>query len=145
MLFRHLIPIENASKSPEWIPVSIKSDTIYGRDFQRTDGMLRGAYKCAETGGTIEVEWEGTTFGIKDLTEMNPVVFEIQFDGGEPMVYSRPQDSPEHLYARCIFFPELANGKHTAKLTIKELPKGETYYVGQFLQAGPKSATNWKC
>ena len=72
-----LIPIENATKSPEWIPVSIKSDTIYGRDFQRTNGMLRGAYKCAEIGGTIEVEWGGTTLGINDLTEMNPVVFEI--------------------------------------------------------------------
>ncbi|MFC2111745.1 GDSL-type esterase/lipase family protein [Bacteroidota bacterium] len=134
-----LIPIEKTEKSAEWIPVDIQKDSIYRKDFRRTNGMLRGAVKCTEPGGVIEIEWEGTTLGMHDLTQNNTMVIEVQIDGGETMTYPRPQDSPRQLYARFAFFPELKNGKHTAKLTVKELPKGESYYVGQFLQAGTKS------
>jgi lysophospholipase L1-like esterase len=132
-----LIPVESVSKSAGWKLVDVLKDPVYTRDKFRTDRMLRGAYKCSTAGESMIVSYEGTAFGINDITQGKPVVIEIVLDGDSTITLTRPQDSPEYLYARCIFLPQLLNGKHIAELTVKFIPEGGSYYVGQFLQAGP--------
>ena len=133
-----MIPIEKCKKSAGWMQVDTLMDSIYTKDKLRTAGMLRGANKCTKAGETIEVKWKGTTLAINDLTQNQPVTISVSIDGNPAITLSRPQNSPNAKYARCKFLPEVKNGKHTAKLNVIEIPVGETYYVGQFLQAGHK-------
>ena len=132
-----LIPVESVSKSTGWKAVDVLKDSVYTRDRFRTDRMLRGAYKCTNAGESLIVSWEGTTLAFNDITQNRPVVIEIVLDDEKTITITRPQDSPEHMYSRCKFLPQLPNGMHTAKLTVKSIPEGESYYIGQFLQAGP--------
>jgi lysophospholipase L1-like esterase len=132
-----LIPVESVSKSTGWQLVDIKRDTIYTKDRGRTNGMLRGAYKCSKAGESMTVSFEGTMFGMNDLTQGNPVIIEIVIDDKIAITKTRPQDSPLNLYSRNFLFPLPSDGKHTATLTVKSIPEGESYYVGEFLQAGP--------
>ena len=39
-------------------------------------------------------------------------------------------------YSRFFYLPEQAPGEHTAVINIKSLPKGTSYYAGQFLIVG---------
>ena len=132
-----LIPVESVSKSAGWKQVDSFKDSVYTRDKVRTDRMLRGAYKCSTVGESMIIPYEGTTLGINDITHGKPVIIEIVLDGDKTITLTRPQDSPKNLYARSVFLPQLSKGNHTAKLTVKFIPEGEFYYIGQFLQAGP--------
>lgn len=131
-----LLPVTGAKLSNDWEMVDIQNDTIYTRDKVRSDRMLRGAVKCAKKGETIELNWEGIQIGFNDITSYNNVVIEVSIDGSDPITITRTQNNSKKQYARYYFTPILPNGKHTIKITIKEITNGEYYYVGQFMQVG---------
>lgn len=131
-----LIPVTKTQFSNGWKIVDTQNDTVYTKDKVRSDRMLRGAVKCAAKGETIELDWEGIQIGFNDITSNHDVEIEVQLDGGEPIKLVRKQNNLIKLYARYYFSPILPNGKHTVKITIKEITTGEYYYVGQFMQVG---------
>jgi lysophospholipase L1-like esterase len=135
-----LISIENTTKSNGWALVDVNKDTVYRRDQVRTAKMLRSAYKCSNPGESITINWSGTTLAFTDIcqNEKYPVVVEVKLDDVTPISLTRTQSSNKMLYARFLFLPELKNGKHTVTLTVKEIAAGESYYMGQFLEAGTK-------
>ena len=131
-----LISIDETVKSAGWQLVDVVNDPVYTRDKVRSNNMLRGAVKCNKAGETITVTWEGTTLGLNDITENGEVIIEIEIDGKSPVTLKRTQNNLKTLYARNIFLAALPQGNHVAKLTVKSLPEGENYYVGQFMVGG---------
>lgn len=131
-----LISIDSTEKSTGWQLIDVVNDPVYTRDKVRSNNMLRGAVKCDKAGETITVMWEGTTLGINDITENGEVIVEVEIDGMTPVVLKRTQNNKEKLYARNFFITALPQGKHVAKLTVKSIPQGESYYAGQFMFAG---------
>ena len=131
-----LIPIGQIEKSDGWIPVDSQHDSVYTHRGTRTARMLRGAVRCVAPGESITLSWEGTTLGFNDIPRNYPVILEALFDGTRTETLVREQRE-KRAFSRTQFFPELPAGLHTVKLTVKELAEGESYYIGQFTQAGP--------
>jgi len=132
-----LIPVERISKSSGWETVDIRNDPVYVNDRTRTDAMLRGAVKCSAAGESITLSWEGTTLGFNDIPYGNPVVLEALIDGTNTVTLTRTQNDMKKKFARYCFLPQQKSGPHTLTLTVKELPEGQSFYLGQFMQAGP--------
>ncbi len=131
-----LLPVTSARPSPGWTPVDRATDAVYGDDKGRTDGMLRGAMKCNRVGETFTVTWNGTTIGMSDIPYGEPCVVEAVVDGGAPLSMTRIQTEKVRKYARFWYLPELPPGEHTVVYTVKAIPAGSWFYVGQFLVVG---------
>jgi lysophospholipase L1-like esterase len=130
-----LLPITEVKKSAGWVAVDAK-DPVYSDDAWRTKCMMRGAMKCAKTGETLTVRWNGTTVGISDIPQGTGMVFTASIDGKEPIVVERNQREARRKYSRFWYLPAQAPGEHTVTFTVKELPEGVAFYAGQFLIVG---------
>jgi lysophospholipase L1-like esterase len=130
-----LLPVAEVQFSPGWTPVDVATDPIYTEDRGRTHAMLRGAVKCSQAGATITVRWTGTTLGFSDIPYGEPAEVEAVIDGGAPIVMKRTQTEPRK-HARFWYLPKQAPGPHTAVITVKSLPAGQSWYAGQVLVVG---------
>jgi lysophospholipase L1-like esterase len=131
-----LLPVTNAVLSAGWTPVNTTTDAVYIDDRGRTDGMLRGAVKCNRAGASITVKWNGTTVGISDIPYGEPCIVEAVVDGGAPIIAKRVQTEKQHKYARFWYLPGQPAGEHTVTFTVKDIPAGSWFYVGQLLIVG---------
>ncbi len=132
-----LIPAGQISKTAGWETVDIHKDPVYTDDGFRTDQMLRGAIKCSAAGESVTLSWEGTTLGFNDIPYGAPVVLEAVIDGTNTVTITRKQEDRAKKFARYFFLPPQNPGQHTLTLTVKELPEEQSFYLGQFMQAGP--------
>lgn len=130
-----LLPVTAATLSGGWTPVDTQKDPVYTESRTRTHAMLRGAVACDKAGESLTVRWQGTTVGISDIPYGEPTVLEVSVDGGTPMTVTRKQSEPTK-HARFWYLPEQAPGEHTATFTVKTLPEGQRYYLGQVLVIG---------
>jgi lysophospholipase L1-like esterase len=130
-----LLPVTNAVLSAGWTPVDTEKDPIYRESFGRTHAMLRGAVKCDQAGASVTVRWNGTTVGISDIPYGEPSVLEAVVDGGKPIAAKRAQ-SEKTRHARFWYLPEQVPGVHTVTFTVKTLPAGQSFYMGQLLIVG---------
>ena len=130
-----MLPIDQVAKSDGWQPVDTETDPVYREVYGRTNAMLRGAFKCATAGPSVTVKWRGTTVGIADIPYGEPVVIEAAVDGGAPIELQRAQrEGPKH--ARFCYLPAQPYGDHEVVFTVKSLPAGQEYYLGQVLVVG---------
>ncbi len=130
-----MLPSSAVPKSAGWQPVDIETDAVYREVFGRTHAMLRGAFKCAAAGASVTITWRGTTVGLADIPYGVPVVVEAVVDGGPPITLKREQrEGPKH--ARFCYLPAQPYGDHTVVFTVKDLPAGQSYYLGQVLVVG---------
>lgn len=130
-----LLPVTQATLSAGWRPVDTEKDPVYTESRHRTHAMLRGAVKCAQAGESVTVTWNGTVIGISDIPHGDPVVIEAVVDGGAPITAQRVQREKTR-HARFWYLPEQTPGEHTVTLTIKRLPAGQAFYLGQLLIVG---------
>lgn len=130
-----LLPITRATLSAGWVPVGTETDPVYTESRLRTHAMLRGAVKCSREGESVTVSWNGTTVGISDIPYGEPSVLEAVVDGGKPVTVERVQKEKTR-HARFWYLPEQKPGPHTATFTVKKLPAGQAFYVGQLLIVG---------
>lgn len=130
-----LLPVTNAALSAGWAPVDTGKDPVYTESRQRTHAMLRGAVKCDRAGASVTVRWSGTTVGISDIPYGEPCVLEAVVDGGQPIIAERVQKEKTR-HARFWYLPEQKPGAHTVTFTVKKLPAGQSFYLGQLLIVG---------
>ena len=130
-----LLPIEKAVLSQNWETVDIDKDPVYTESRGRTHAMLRGAVKCDRVGETVTVKWYGTTVGISDIPYGEPSLLEAVVDGGPPITAKRVQRE-RTKHARFWYLPEQPEGEHTVTFSVKELPAGQSFYLGQLLIVG---------
>jgi len=130
-----LLPITEVKKSAGWTKVDVDKDPVYTESRGRTHAMLRGAVKCSSAGESITVKWKGTVVGISDIPYGEPSVLEAVVDGGNPISFTRKQRE-KTKHARFQYLPEQPYGEHTVVFTVKELPQGQSYYLGQVLVVG---------
>ena len=64
------------------------------------------------------------------------VELEVVIDGAQVIPLKRLSTESSRTYARFWYTPALPNGEHTVTFTVKSLPEGVPFYVGQFLVAG---------
>jgi len=130
-----LLPAAEATWGSGWTPVDVNQDAVYTESRQRTHAMLRGAFKCAQAGASVTVKWNGTVVGISDIPYGEPRVLEAVVDGGQPITIERTQkETTKH--ARFWYLPEQKPGEHTVTFTVRSLPAGQSFYLGQFLIVG---------
>jgi hypothetical protein len=130
-----LLPIASAALSGGWTPVDTEKDPVYTESRLRTHAMLRGAVKCDRAGASVTVKWSGTTVGISDIPYGEPSALEAVVDGGQPIVAERVQRE-KTKHARFWYLPEQKPGEHTVTFTVKKLPAGQSFYLGQLLIVG---------
>lgn len=130
-----LLPISDASLSAGWAPVDVEKDPVYCESRLRTHAMLRGAVKCDRAGASVTVKWNGTTVGISDIPYGEPSAIEAVVDGGLPIMAERVQREKTR-HARFWYLPEQKPGTHTVTFTVKRLPAGQSFYLGQLLVVG---------
>lgn len=130
-----LLPITNAVLSAGWTPVDVDKDPVYCESRLRTHAMLRGAVKCDQAGASVTVKWNGTVVGISDIPYGEPSAIEAVVDGGKPIVAERVQREKTR-HARFWYLPEQKPGEHTVTFTVKKLPAGQSFYMGQLLIVG---------
>jgi lysophospholipase L1-like esterase len=130
-----LLPVAAAARSAGWTAVDTEKDPVYTADRRRTHALLRGAVKCDRADESVTLRWNGTTVGISDIPYGAPSVLEAVVDGGQPIIAERMQrENTKH--ARFWYLPEQAPGEHTVTFTVKKLPAGQSFYLGQFLIVG---------
>ena len=132
-----LVPIQKATVSAGWKPVDPAKDAIYRGTSGRTHQMLRGAVKCDKAGETITIHWNGTILGLIDIPQGEGMELEVTIDQQAPITIARPQTDKRQPYSRFLYLPEQKPGDHTAVIKVKSLPKGLSYYAGQFLVIAP--------
>jgi len=130
-----LLPVTNAVLSVGWMPVDVNKDPVYCESRLRTHAMLRGAVKCDHAGASATVKWNGTTVGFSDIPYGEPSAVEAVVDGGGPITVERVQREKTR-HARFWYLPEQKPGMHTVTFTVKRLPAGQSFYLGQFLIVG---------
>jgi hypothetical protein len=130
-----LLPVAAAARSAGWTAVDTENDPVYTEDRGRTHAMLRGAVKCDRAGESVTLRWNGTTVGISDIPYGEPSVLEAVVDGGQPITAEREPREPRK-HARFWYLPEQAPGEHTVTFTVKRLPAGQSFYMGQLLIVG---------
>jgi len=133
-----LMPITNAVLSAGWTPVDVDKDPVYCESRLRTHAMLRNAVKCDQAGASVTVKWNGTVVGISDIPYGEPSAIEAVVDGGKPIVAERVQREKTR-HARFWYLPEQKPGEHTVTFTVKKLPAGQSFYMGQLLIVGAPS------
>ncbi len=130
-----LLPVTQATLSVGWTPVDTEKDPVYTESRHRTHAMLRGAVMCDRAGESVTVKWNGTVIGISDIPYGEPVEIEAVVDGGAPITAQRIQREKTR-HARFWYLPEQAPGDHTVTVTVKRLPAGQSFYLGQLLIIG---------
>lgn len=134
-----LVPSARVLAGPAWHPVDVEKNAVYGatREPKRTHGMLRGGQWTDREGTSITLRWAGSTLGFSDIPQgdTEPMVLEVSVDGGAPYEVTRARKAP-HLSASFWYVPVRKWGEHTATVTLKRLPKGQRWIVGQFLVTG---------
>ena len=130
-----LLPITGAALSGGWTPVDTEKDPVYTESRLRTHAMLRGAVKSDRIGASVTVRWRGTTVGISDIPYGEPSALEAVVDGGQPITAERVQRE-KTKHARFWYLPEQKPGEHTVTFTVKKLPAGQSFYLGQLLIVG---------
>ncbi len=130
-----LLPIRKAVLSDGWETVDVDDDPVYTESRGRTHAMLRGAVKCDRVGASVTVKWHGTNVGISDIPYGEPAVLEAVVDGGTPILVKRTQRESTK-YSRFWYLPSQTPGDHTVIFTVKELPAGQSFYMGQLLIVG---------
>lgn len=130
-----LLPITRAKLSVGWAQVDVDKDPVYTESRGRTHAMLRGAVKCEKAGASVTVKWNGTVVGISDIPYGQTMVVEAVVDGGAPIRVERTQREKTR-HARFWYLPEQKPGEHTVTFTVKELPAGQAFYMGQLLIVG---------
>jgi len=130
-----LLLAAEAKLGPGWTAVDEHKDPVYTESRQRTHAMLRGAFKCAQAGASATVKWNGTVVGISDIPYGEPSVLEAVVDGGQPIKIERTQKE-KTKHARFWYLPEQKPGEHTVTFSVRSLPAGQSFYLGQFLIVG---------
>lgn len=133
-----LIPIKNISKSAGWDSVDTGTDAVYTDAGKQTDGSLRGALRCKAKEESVTLSWKGTSLGFTDIPHGSPVLIEVVVDGTNTFSFSREQKNLRRKFPRVQWLPPVPDGLHTTTLTVKKLADGDSYYIGQFMQAGPR-------
>ncbi len=121
--------------SAGWTPVDTEKDPVYTESRHRTHAMLRGAVTCDRAGESVTLKWNGTVIGISDIPHGDPVEIEAVVDGGAPLTAQRTQREKTR-HARFWYLPEQTPGDHTVTVTVKRLPAGQSFYLGQLLIIG---------
>ena len=100
--------------------------------------MLRGGVWTDREGTSITLKWTGNTIGFSDIPQSReePMELEVSVDGGKPFTLTRRRTMEAHIYSRFWYLPEQAWGEHIVKVTLRKLPAGQRWIVGQFLVVG---------
>lgn len=134
-----LVPSAEILTSAVWRPIDVEKDPVYSatRSPSRTRGMLRGGVWTDVEGASFTLAWTGATIGFGDIPQSadEPAVLEVTLDGGEPFEVARKRSGP-HLSAQFWYLDVPDWGDHVATVTLKRLPKGQRWLLGQFLVSG---------
>ena len=100
--------------------------------------MLRGGMWTDREGTSVTLKWTGNTIGFSDIPQSRPepMVLEVSVDGGKPYTLERRRTTEPVIYSRFWYLPEQPWGEHTATVTLKKLPAGQRWILGQFLVVG---------
>ena len=133
-----LVPSAGILKGEVWKPVDTATDPVYRASFGRTHRMLRGGVWTDREGTSVTLKWTGNTIGFSDIPQSRPepMLLEVSVDGGKPFVLERKRTLEPVIYSRFWYLPEQEWGEHTVTVTLKRLPAGQRWIVGQFLVVG---------
>ena len=133
-----LVPSADVLKGAAWRPVDGARDAVYRATYGRTHRMLRGGVWTAQEGTSIALAWTGNTIGFSDIPQSReePMLLDVSVDGGAPYMVARRRTREARIYSRFWYLPELPWGEHTVTVTLRRLPKGQRWIVGQFLVVG---------
>ena len=137
-LAAELVPSAEILKGEAWKPVDTATDPVYRASFGRTHRMLRGGMWTDREGTSVTLKWTGNTIGFSDIPQSRPepMVLEVSVDGGKPYTLERRRTTEPVIYSRFWYLPEQPWGEHTATVTLKKLPAGQRWILGQFLVVG---------
>lgn len=137
-LAAELVPSAEVLKGEVWNPIDLQKDPVYRATYGRTHRMLRGGVWTDREGESIKLKWTGNTIGFSDIPQSReqPMELEVSVDGGKPFTMKRGRSLEPHIYSRFWYLPEQAWGEHTVTVTLKKLPAGQRWIVGQFLVVG---------
>lgn len=134
-----LVPSAQVLTGAVWRPIDVERDSVYAatREPMRTQRMLRGGVWTDREGVSFTLAWTGSTIGFSDIPQSreDPMALEVSIDGGKPQAVTRMRTTP-HLSSRFWYLPVQTWGEHTATVTLKRLPKGQRWLLGQFLVTG---------
>lgn len=137
-LAAELVSSAEMLKGEIWKPVDLEKDPVYRATYGRTHRMLRGGVWTDREGTSITLKWTGNTIGFSDIPQSReePMELEVSVDGGKPFTLTRRRTMEAHIYSRFWYLPEQAWGEHIVKVTLRKLPAGQRWIVGQFLVVG---------
>lgn len=137
-LSAELVPSAKVLTGAEWKPVDLKNDPVYRETFWRTHMMLRGGMWTDREGTSITLKWVGNTIGFSDIPQSReePMVLEVSVDGGKPYEIKRGRTTEPRIYSRFWYLREQPWGEHSVTVTLKKLPAGQRWILGQFLVVG---------
>ena len=135
-----LVPSATVLSGEPWHGIDTAKDPVYCATYERTHRMLRGGVWTDREGTSVTLRWTGTTVGFSDIPQSreDPMILEVSVDGGTPVEVRRARTDEPHVYSRFWYLPEQPCGEHTATVTLKRLPKGQRWILGQFLVAGER-------
>ena len=137
-LAAELVPSAEVVTGAVWRPVDLETDPVYRETYGRTHRMLRGGVWTDREGTSITLKWTGNTIGFSDIPQSreDPMLLSVSLDGGKPYEIKRGRTTEPRIYSRFWYLPEQPWGEHTVTVTLKRLPKGQRWIVGQFLVVG---------
>ena len=137
-LAAELVPSAEVLTGAAWRSVDLEADPVYRETYGRTHRMLRGGVWTDREGTSITLKWTGNTVGFSDIPQSreDPMVLSVSLDGGKPYEVKRGRTTEPRIYSRFWYLPERPWGEHTVTVTLKRLPKGQRWIVGQFLVVG---------
>ncbi|MGN0846565.1 MAG: GDSL-type esterase/lipase family protein [Kiritimatiellia bacterium] len=137
-LSAELVPSTEVLTGDVWKPVDLESDPVYRATYRRTHRMLRGGVWTDREGTSVTLKWTGNTIGFSDIPQSreDPMFLEVSIDGGKPFVVKRGRTQEPRIYSRFWYLPEQTWGEHTVTVTLKRLPAGQRWILGQFLVVG---------
>jgi lysophospholipase L1-like esterase len=141
-----LVSVTKSILSKGWKTVDEKTDANYNDDTFRTTQMLQEVVTCTKVGETLSIEWVGKIIGFSTIPLGKGTEVEITIDNGTPQLFKLDQKANKNKkkaarkFARFFYAEEQIEGVHKATLKVTKLPKGGTFYCGQFLVFGtPKN------
>lgn len=103
--------------------------------------MLRGGVWTDREGVAVTLCWTGNTLAFSDIPQSceEPMELEVSIDGKKPYRVMRQRTPEPRIYSRFWYLPEQPRGEHTVTVTLKKLPTGQRWFVGQFQIVGALS------
>lgn len=137
-LAAELVPSAEVLAGAAWHPVDREADPVYRETYGRTHRMLRGGVWTDREGTSITLKWTGNTIGFSDIPQSreDPMLLSVSIDGGKPYEVKRGRTAEPRIYSRFWYLPEQPWGEHAVTVTLRCLPKGQRWIVGQFLVVG---------